>query len=324
MIFIKPAAPQPLLPDFFSAEPVLGVTRCRSVLVVRTRNGSFIVKPLQVGSGKAALSAKLLKDNRDCPVLPSLVPSGDTGAYWRQWGNRYLITREIPGREADYWQNSDLGAAMRAMAQFHRYTAPIVAAQRPEWSLLHFQPEQAWRRAFAEMKTCRRVALRRDDSWSRQYLKLWYYFSNQAVHAIREIATAVKPDFQVICYHDWAHHNVLVAHGQVYLIDFDALVQDWPTHDRANLSGRYLRLHGFTDRALLQLLGNFDQFYPWRRGELALLRIYLTFPYDYWMIGRQYYLERQPWSLRYFQDQWRRKIAPYQARQKVLELLEII
>jgi CotS family spore coat protein len=323
MISVKPAAPAPPpLPDFFLLGPVLEVARYRSVAVVRTREGSFIVKPLQIGSGKAALCAKLLRDHCDCPVLPDIVPSGDAGAYWRQRGNRYLITRQIHGREADYWQNADLGAAIRAMAQFHRCTAPIVAARQPGWSLLRFQPEQAWRRACAEMETCRRIAIRRGDSWSRQYLKLWDLFRNQASQAIREIATVAKPDFQVICYHDWAHHNVLVADGQVYLIDFDALVQDWPTHDRANLCGRYLRLQGFTNRALLRLLGNFDRFYPWRRGELALLRVYLTFPYDYWMIGRQYYLERQPWSLKYFRDQWQRKIAPYQVREKVLQLLE--
>ena len=312
------------LTKFPEAEPDMIVARCRSVYKVQTRNGNLVVKPLRIGSGKAVLIGKLLSANVDCPVLPDLVKPDAGGNYWWRQGNRYLITREITGREADYFQIADLKAAIRAMAQFHRYTRQIVRAQPPGWRLLTFDPMRAWTQAYSEMETCRRRAIRAGDFWSKQYLKLWYYFSNQAWQAIYEMESAPAAALKVVCYHDWAHHNVIISGARAYLIDFDALVVDRPTHDRANLIGGYLRLYGWTNRALLQLLWNFDRFYPWFEGELSLLRVYLTFPYDYWMIGRQYYLEQQPWSARYFQDQWQRKIVPYQAREKVLDLLESI
>jgi CotS family spore coat protein len=309
------------LPDLGGEKPEGLVTRCRSIYLVQTNDGNLVVKPMRVGSGKAALTAKLLRANEECPVLPSLVQARSGANYWWRRGNRYLITRQISGREADYFQTADLGAAIRAMAEFHHYTGKIVAAQLPGWSLLAFEPARAWAQAYLEMETCRRIAIRTGDAWSKQYLKLWYYFSNQAAQAIREIVIISAPTLKVICYHDWAHHNVIIGGVQAYLIDFDAMVVDRPTHDRANLVSRYLRLYGWMDQALLRLLWHFDRFYPWRCGELPLLRVYLTFPYEYWMLGRQYYLERQPWSARYFQDQWERKIAPYQARERVLELL---
>jgi CotS family spore coat protein len=325
MTSLKPASL--LFPDltvFFGAEPKLTVTRCRSAYLVQTRDGNLVVKPLRVGSGKAALTGKLLSANVDCPVLPGLVKPSAAGNYWWRHGNRYLITRQIPGREADYFQIADLSAAIRTMAQFHRYTQQIIQAQQPGWSLLTFDPAHAWGQAYSEMETCRCLAIRAGDSWSKQYLKLWYYFSNQACQAISEMETIPAIALKAICYHDWAHHNVIIDGDRAYLIDFDAMVVDRPTHDRANLISRYLRLHSWNNQALMQLLWNFDRFYPWLQGELHLLRVYLTFPYDYWMIGRQYYLEQQPWSARYFQDQWQRKIAPHQARERILDLLDSI
>jgi len=72
----------------------------------------------------------------------------------------------------------------------------------------------------------------------------------------------------------------------------------------------------------MKALWNFDRFYPWKIGELRKFRIYLTFPYEYWMLGRQYFLERQPWSTRYFIDQWHRKVSGFEKRIKILELIE--
>jgi hypothetical protein len=40
------------------------------------------------------------------------------------------------------------------------------------------------------------------------------------------------------------------------------------------------------------------------------------------MLGRQYYIEKQPWSGSYYRDQWRRKISHHDERLKVLKLIE--
>ncbi|HYH05051.1 MAG TPA: hypothetical protein VEC37_18315, partial [Bacillota bacterium] len=211
---------------------------------------------------------------------------------------------------------------IRAMRELHHYSKQLLKAEPDRWRMLLFQPLQAWKGRFAEMETCRKRAIRSRDAWSKQYLKLWYYYSDLACRAINELKALPRLGGEVLCYHDWAYHNVLIYQGAAYLIDFDYMLADLPVHDRVNLISRYLRLHGWSTEALLKIVWNFDRFYPWLRGELKLLRIYLMFPYEYWMLGRQYYLEKQPWGLKYFQDQWERKVANYLLREKVLELIE--
>jgi CotS family spore coat protein len=325
MISVNP--PTGLLPvvaQVFPAGTKLTVAPCRSAYTVLIRDESFIVKPLRVGAGRANLIGKLLSENRACPVLPRLVKPEGCGHYWWHGGNRYLVTRRLPGREADYRQSSDLSAAIATMAEFHRYTRQFTQTLKQGWALLVYEPEREWERYLNEMETCRRLAVRASDPWSRQYLRVWHYFSNQAWLALQAVRARNVPEVKVICYHDWAWHNLIRYGNQAYLVDFDYMLIDLPAHDRANLIARYLRLYDWSREALLKLLWLFDRFYPWRCGELSLLRVYLLFPYDYWILGRQYYLEKQPWSAKYFQDQWQRKIEPYLKREKILDLLERI
>jgi Ser/Thr protein kinase RdoA (MazF antagonist) len=168
------------------------------------------------------------------------------------------------------------------------------------------------------------MATRRGDDWSKRYLKLWGIFYEQACQAIEEYDTVQSESWKCLCYHDWAFHNLVIHNGVAFLIDFDDMLLDQAVHDKANLISRYLRLYRWDHRYLLKILWNFDRFYPWRSKELNLLRVYLTFPYDFWILGRQYFLERLPWSAYYAREQWERKIALYQARKKCLEILRTL
>lgn len=318
--------PEPLPAAFkkvFPAGSVDSVEKWRSVYRVHIpADETLIVKPLRIGSLQAFFTVKLLNANGACPVLPCRWGSENAPYYFWKGGNRYLITRAIAGREADYFDVQDLGAAIRAMRELHHYSRQLFKAKPNHWQMLRFRPREEWQHRFAEMEICRKRAIRLQDDWSKQYLKLWYYYSDLAYRAINELRFRRHLEGEVLCYHDWAHHNVLISQGSAYLIDFDYMLTDLPVHDRANLILRYLRLHSWSPAALLKILWLFDRYYPWLQGELQLLRIYLMFPYEYWMLGRQYYLEKQPWSQKYFQDQWERKVANYRWREKILELIE--
>lgn len=324
MIFIKtaPAFP-PILQKAFSPGTVTSVTNCRRAYQVQTlKGGSFIVKPLRIGARQAFLTATLLKGASDCPVLPRLFQTADYPYYFWDHRGRYLITCAVPGREADYWEDRDLTAAILGMGEFHRYTRQLITEKPAVWNCLRYQPLAEWERRYNEMERCRNRAIQSQDHWSKQYLKLWFYFSDQLYQALRELKTVSRGGPEVICYHDWAHHNVIIQNGLAALVDFDYMLVDRAVHDKVNLIARYLRLYNWSKEALLKIIWKFDRYYPWYPEELKLLRIYLLFPYDYWMLGRQYYLEKQPWSFKYYQDQWDRKVAPFREREKLLKLLE--
>lgn len=300
------------------------IKKHRSIYLVRDSFGEKVVKPFCWGAGKAYLIGELLKKSDQCTLIPRLIPAQNGFNYRWKKGNRYLVTEKLPGREADYFQIEDLQAAIQSMAFFHRFSQSVIQEKPLKWNLIRFFPRVQWPEYFREMSICREIAIRTGDDWSCQYLKVWYFYHRQAYAAIREITDLKTISDEVICYHDWAYHNLIIDKGIARLVDFDYMMIDLPVHDKINLIRRYLHINHWSTEALLKILWNFDRFYGWKSGEIKLLRIFLMFPYDYWILGRQYFIEKQPWSKKYFQDQWQRKVIPVPAIERLSAVLEAL
>ena len=299
-------------------------------------NPAFILKQLKLGTLRAFLTGELLTAGEKnfqpekSNIIPSIVALPSGGNYFWFRGNRFLLTTWLKGREADYHRTRDLQAAIRTMKIFHWFTRNLIIDNPHRWSLLKFDLRGEWRNRMGEMAVCRKMARLMKNDWSRQYLTDWPEFNDQAWEAVQEADNladnsnaAASNGEAVICYHDWAYHNVIIDdNSKAFLIDFDEIIVDRPVHDRANLINRYLRLNGWSEESLSQIISDFNRFYEWQPGELHWLRVYLTFPYEYWMLGRQYFIEKQPWSMKYYQDQWERKIACRIQRRRVLDLIK--
>lgn len=290
--------------------------------MITASDGIRVLKKLRIGAEQAKLIGELLTYLNGSGLTPEFIRPKSGAAYFWNKGNRYFLTRFLPGRTADYFKLEDLQAAIRAMSTLHGLTSEFLISHPVHRSFLKFELIPIWRQRLREMEICRERALRSRDHWGRKYLRLWYVYWNLGAKAIKEIETLKPKGPKVICYHDWAFHNLIINKGDAALIDFDYIIVDQPVHDRVNLLSRYLRLHQWSKEALFKGLWNFDRYYPWKTGELRKLRIYLTFPYEYWILGRQYFLERQPWPAKYFEEQWERKVNVFKQRVKILELIE--
>lgn len=280
-----------------------------------------ILKPLQIGAMRAFLISKLLSARNAWNGLPSLIHPLSGKPYLWHKGSRYMMTGMLDGRIADYFETKDLQLAIGGMREFHEFGGAVLQEDVKRWRPLEINMADLWQKRFQEMSTCRSIAIRQQTRWAKQYLKFWHHFACQALQALAELKNYGNIETKVICYHDWAFHNVIINNEKAYLFDFDYMVVDQPVHDKCNLIGRYLRLFNWSNHSLFTVLWNFDRFYPWRTHEIKLLRILLMLPYDYWMFGRQLFIEKQPWSEKYYLDQWNRKIMNYSEREKVLDLI---
>ncbi len=296
----------------------------RGVYLLKEVTPVKVLKPLKVGARQAFLIGEMLSRNENCPILPrTFRPESGKPYLWHK-GSRYMLTEFLEGREADYYRIEDLQAAIKAMNGFHRFGKELIQQDAKRWSTLRIDLVKAWQTRLSQMEICREMAIRESSAWAKQYLKLWHHHGTQAHQAIHELQHWPKTEPDTLCYHDWAFHNVIIQKDGARLFDFDYMLVDQPVHDKCNLIGRYLRLFQWSRESLFKILWNFDRFYSWHAGELGLLRILLTFPYDFWILGRQFFLEKQPWSMKYFQEQWSRKISGFAEKQRLLELFDKI
>lgn len=329
---------KPKLESIFGVKQIEDLNPYRGVYLIPGSNGvgpteTLVLKPLKVGAGRAYLIGKLLAAEILRPLTPNLIQPKIKSYYLWIGGNRYHLTNYLQGVEADYYQINDLQAAIRSMALFHKLTSQLITGNQSFWSIIRYNLFQEWKQRLMELEICRTLALRAHEAESKtsrsfdlakNYLQMWPECYHQALEASNEIMASnyISGVSDSICYHDWAHHNLIIQKGTAFLFDFDYMIIDHPVHDRANLVGHYLRLHQWSLHSLDTILESFAHNYPFRNGELNLLRLLLLFPSDYWILGRQYFIEKQPWSLKYYQDQWNRKITLYNQRNRLLTYME--
>lgn len=103
------------------------------------------------------------------------------------------------------------------------------------------------------------------------------------------------------CHHDYAHHNILLnKEGNVKIIDFDYLILDSHLHDLASLITRKMRYNLWSIEDALFILDNYNEEYKIKKEEILVMAGFMEFPQEFWQVGIQYYIEKQPWGEEFF------------------------
>lgn len=103
------------------------------------------------------------------------------------------------------------------------------------------------------------------------------------------------------CHHDSANHNFLIDNFlNIYIIDFDYCIMDSHLHDLASIIIRSLRYGNWSMETLEYIISIYSNFTPINKDELYLIYCFMEFPQDFWQVGLQYYVEKQPWNEEFF------------------------
>ena len=288
----------------------------RSIFQVTDYDGNhFAIKPFRQSLSTLNLAVHIQMDINLCD--PDLMPplrltlTGHPFCYHR--GVHYLCSTWVDGRIMDYLRRDD---RMRAVNAWKKWRVAAIQQNIPR--ALHCWEDwpALWERRIDEMNRCRLMARRNDASFDRYYLELWDFYYQQANYARERLdlgqysvlAKRAKSRGEV-AHGDWAHHNLKVTpEGNVTLFDLENLRGDLHIKDLGDILIRFLQLDN-KDPAFVSLL------FRWCRKinvlddlEAMFFPDLIQFPEDFWMLGRQYYIERLPRSHNYSLRRLRRKV----------------
>jgi CotS family spore coat protein len=216
----------------------------------------------------------------------------------------YILTPWLNGRELDFRLFMDLKQASSFLAQFHLhsrgFTPPpqLTRTGWPDWpSLLTSRISQLkdfCRFARAEKETI---------TFSRLYLRYFEPFYRQAVLSLERLAavpyrevSATARQQSGFCHHDYSGRNILRTYDNgLSLVDFDYCLQDIRIHDLINLLVRNLKHNNWRPELCRLILTTYHQEAALTVEEIRVLQVLLSWPQDFWQIGLQYYVEKQPW-----------------------------
>lgn len=256
--------------------------------------------------------------------------NGDSFAIFK--GEKYFLTQWIDGRECDFLNPMDLEAAIEVLAGLHNAAEGYRPALCPPDRCYYGKWPENFTRRISEMKLIKEQVLAKPekndiDAIYLDYVDMCIKDGEEAVLLLD------KTDYRSLSedaagkggfiHHDFAHHNILhTFDGRTYVVDFDYSIMDIRVHDVGSLILRNVKKSNWDMDKAFCILESYDRKNPLSSGELKVLAPFFLFPQDFWMISRQYYIERKAWDEEDFVDKMNTKSEYTLMRRKFIEEYE--
>lgn len=240
----------------------------------------------------------------------------------------YYMVDWIEARECRFKKEKDLKMAIKAAAELHKTSVGYVPPEGAKPRIFyHKWVEKCDKKRMELMEFGKTIEDKEhtDDFDDIYDLHLPYYLqqsldcANMIIQSpYGEISEKSKQSGE-FCHHDMANHNFLISEeGRIYLIDFDYCIMDTGLHDLTSLIIRNMRYGVWDICKAYFILNEYDRTYSIDRKDLEVIKALITFPQDFWQIGLQYYVEKQPWTIEYFLMRLNRIVNDREKRAKFL------
>jgi CotS family spore coat protein len=247
-------------------------------------------------------------------------------------GDKYFLTQWIDGRECDFLNPVDLDAAIELLAGLHKAAEGYLPDECPSGRYYYGKWPKKFAKRIEEMKLIKDQVLSKPiksdiDKIYLDYVDMCIKNGEEAILLLNKTdysrisrEAAAKGGF---IHHDFAHHNILhTFDGKTYVVDFDYSIMDIRIHDVGSLILRNMKKSNWDIDKALSILEGYDRRNPLSYGELKVLAPFFLFPQDFWMVSRQYYIERKAWDEEDYVDKMNTKSEYTLARRKFIEEYE--
>ncbi len=248
------------------------------------------------------------------------IPDGDHVYYVVDW---------IEARECRFRREDELKQAIRAAAELHKASAGYAPPNGARPRVFYNKWVEKCHRKSIELLEFSKIIEDKEyiDDFDEIFSKNLNYYWNQAKESTEMLKSCPYGEISAeseklgeFCHHDMANHNFLISEDEnIYLIDFDYCIMDTRLHDLCSLVIRNMRYGVWDMEKAYFILNEYDSVYSIGQKDLEVIKAFMTFPQDFWQVGLQYYVEKQPWTMEYFLMRLSRIVNDREIRDRFLK-----
>lgn len=242
-------------------------------------------------------------------ILPAC-PKID-GSYFLKLDKSYgYVCKWIDSREANYSNPVELKMCIDALCNLHVASIGFNPENVPKCRNYYGKWIEKFEKRCGEMLYFKASIMSKDKKTEFDDTYLLHFTSHykQALKAVSDLKASKyyeiienHKSLNELCHHDTANHNFLITSDlDVYIIDFDYCILDSHLHDLASLIIRNMRHGNWNFDILNYILEVYSNKIKITDDDIYMIFCFMQFPQDFWQIGLQYYVEKQPWSEDYF------------------------
>ncbi len=302
------------------------------VLKAETADGTWVLKKSRINEDEI-LFVHAVQEHLAASGFgdaPRFRLTSEGRAYARHGSDLWTLTDWLDGEHSTLRRARRLEPAIAKVAELHAKSAGFVAPPAPRDRVRWGGWPEVFRTRLDQLGVFRRLAreARTRTAFDRLYISLLDHHWEQAATAITMLLrTRYRPLMDIesrrasICHHDLTHNNIMFRpDGTVFLLDMDYCLADSRLHDVGSMILRHCKRFGWDLEGAETHLKLYSRHArePLAADELEVLAAFLHWPQDFWQVGLQYYVEKQPWPLRRFMSSLERKTANRPEREAFL------
>lgn len=310
---------------------VIDIEKIKNVYKIKTFDKCLCLKVIRYNFNHFFFIVSAIKhlQNNGFERIPEIIKTMDNKEYIELGKYYAYLTPWVNARICNYDNPLDLELAASKLSELHKKSIGFEVDSR-------MQPRIGWfkwidtfltrRKEILDFKACIQAKEQKTE-FDTLYLDMMeeeLFRADMSVENLCNSNYLVKMEKEILlkgfCHHDYAHHNVLVSDsGKVDIIDFDYCILDTHLHDLASLLLRAMK-HGKWDiDTAIYVMDAYSSIMPIDSLDIPIMAAFMEFPQDYWQVGIQYYLEKQPWEEDFFLKKLKKTCEDREEKQEFIE-----
>lgn len=256
-------------------------------------------------------------------ILPAF-PKIDGSSFLKLDVGYGYICKWVDSREANYNNPVELRMCIDALSSLHEASRGFKPENIPKCRNYYGRWIEKFEKRCSEMLYFKASITSKDkkNGFDDSYLMHFNSHYKQALKAVSDLKNSKYFDvienhrpLNELCHHDTANHNFLITSDlEVYIIDFDYCIVDSHLHDLASIIIRNMRYGNWNFDILNYIVEIYSKKIKVTDDDMHLIFCLMQFPQDFWQVGLQYYIEKQPWSEEYFMKKLTRVTEDHKMR----------
>lgn len=301
-----------LISDFYELD-ASDIEKIKNVYKVKVSDNFYCLKTINYEYGHFLFILSAIKhlQSRGFDRIPEIIQNKYVEEYVRfEQGYAYL-TPWINARESNYDNPFDLKNAAIKLSELHKYSRGFEITS-------DMKPRIGWFKWIDKFSERTEDIIRFKDIINEKTVKSEFdkLFVSEADEEIERARTAIenlchssyfdKMSKEIynhgFCHHDYAYHNVLMGSDKkIDIIDFDYCILDSGLHDLGSLLLRAMKNCRWSMDRAIYILDAYSSVNEIENTDIPIMSAFMEFPQDFWQVGLQYYIEKQPWEEKYFE-----------------------
>lgn len=281
--------------------------RARGAFLLDTSEGRRLIREFSGSTYKLQKEQELLEHLRSRGHLVDRMEpdrEGRLATVYREY-DLFVVKESLDGRECDTRSESEILKAASLLASLHRDMRcfmEVTAEDRLRLSAPDAEDEmerhdRELRKIYAFIRK-----KNRKNEFETAYLSCFPAVLEEARKTEQELRDS---SYQALreqalteghfCHGEYIHHNILVASGQMAVINFEKFALDVQVNDLYLFLRKILEKQNYDLRLGRKILEAYDRVRPLSREEREYLSIRLKYPEKFWKLANYYYNTNKAW-----------------------------